>query len=574
MDIVTKALLKEFSDSQEITKLSESDQFEYFANYCAVSQHFSDTFDVSQCGVGDFQGADGIALIANGVFIDSEDTIDELVDANGYLHASFVFTQAKTSSSFDLGDMSKFANAVVGFFEDNAQILSDPNIKPFHALKDAVYAKSARFKRGNPQLHLYYITTGTWNEATHLRGLIDDTKARLGKLNIFSNVEFEPVDASRLQEWYRLTQNTRTIQINFSRSVSLPTIPNVEQAYLGALPAPEFLKLLDDGSGGLVRSIFYENIRDYQQGSAVNTKIAKTLSDGRGAEFVLRNNGVTVVAGELSRTGDDFTIKDYQIVNGCQTSNVLFDNKELATSETYIPLKIIVTNDDDVRSQIIVSSNSQNRITDEQLWALEDFQKQLESYFQAHENDDRLFYERRSRQYDSMAHVEKARIVTPPDLVRSFSSMFLNEPHVAGRYYKELIGHIGTGDMFGEAHKAIAYYTAAFAAYRLAWLFRNRNFETRFKVFRFHILLALKIIVVGKPTPPMNSNALEKMCGALLKVLHDPELSEEYFRKAFVAVESAVTEPGWEFQRDTARVQSFRDKVVEKSEAARAEVTA
>ncbi len=566
MDVVTRSLLNEFSEANDLKNKSEAVRFEYFSNFCAVSQHFSDTFDVSQCSTGDFQGIDGIAVIVNGAFLDSPDTIAELVEANGYLFTTFIFVQAKTSSSFDLGEMSKFSDAVVGFFEDDSHFTGGADVKPFVELKNAVYEQSAKFKRGNPSVYMYYVTTGNWGEPAPMVANIRTTKKRLKALNILSEISYECIDAAHVQNWYRQTQNTRNVQINFERSVALPNIPKVEQAYLGALPASEFLKLLDDGSGGLVRSIFYENIRDYQRGSSVNEKIAATLTDGHGSEFVLRNNGVTVVAGALSRTGDSFTIKDYQIVNDCQTSNVIFDNKESLGTSTFIPVKIVVTNDEDVRSAVIISSNSQNRITDEQLWALEDFQKKLEAYFQAFSEDERLFYERRSRQYDSLSNVEKARIVTPNDLVRAYASMFLNEPHIAGRYYKELIGHISDGSMFGKDHREMPYYTAAFAAYRLAWLFRNRSFDTKFKIFRFHVLLALKVMTVGKESAPPNSGRIEKLCSPINAVLHSYESSEQKFSTAFTIVQKAVDDGGHAFLRDTARLQSFRDRVIENAD--------
>jgi hypothetical protein len=39
------------------------------------------------------------------------------------------------------------------------------------------------------------------------------------------------------------------------------------------------------------------------------------------------NNGVTIIARDLRRTAQKFFIEDYQIVNGCQTSHVLFEQR-------------------------------------------------------------------------------------------------------------------------------------------------------------------------------------------------------------------------------------------------------
>ncbi len=69
-----------------------------------------------------------------------------------------------------------------------------------------------------------------------------------------------------------------------------------------------------------MRGLFYDNVRDFQGDNPVNKEIDDTLKSDERDLFVLLNNGITIVAESLSKTGDIFTIEDYQIVNGCQTS--------------------------------------------------------------------------------------------------------------------------------------------------------------------------------------------------------------------------------------------------------------
>lgn len=67
-------------------------------------------------------------------------------------------------------------------------------------------------------------------------------------------------------------------------------------------------------------------MRDWQDYNPVNSEMKQTLaSDTLRARFALMNNGVTIIAKTLRTTGNRFYIEDYQIVNGCQTSHVLFD---------------------------------------------------------------------------------------------------------------------------------------------------------------------------------------------------------------------------------------------------------
>lgn len=77
-----------------------------------------------------------------------------------------------------------------------------------------------------------------------------------------------------------------------------------------------------DGVRHINRSLFYDNVRDFNPESEINKKIISELESGDNASFVFKNNGITVVSKSIDRKGDTFTIEDYQIVNGCQTTNI------------------------------------------------------------------------------------------------------------------------------------------------------------------------------------------------------------------------------------------------------------
>jgi hypothetical protein len=119
MDVVTQSLLKEFAESQKIEGQPQSEQFEAFANYIVVSDIYPEEFDFSlvATGPGEF-GIDGIAIIVNDTIVDDEEQLDDITAHSPVLQVQFLFVQAKTSSSFDAGDMSKFFHAVLDFFKE------------------------------------------------------------------------------------------------------------------------------------------------------------------------------------------------------------------------------------------------------------------------------------------------------------------------------------------------------------------------------------------------------------------------------------------------------------------------
>ena len=146
----------------------------------------------------------------------------------------------------------------------------------------------------------------------------------------------------------------------------------------------------------------------------MNKKIDQTLKDGKFDIFSILNNGITIVADKKnSSKGKLFSISNYQVVNGCQTSHTLFNNKELeGMGKITIPVKLIITQNEDIKSNITIATNSQTEIKEEQLVAFSDFQKNLEQYYKSFKDDNRLFYERRTGQYNTEQGVTKTKIVT------------------------------------------------------------------------------------------------------------------------------------------------------------------
>ena len=267
------------------------------------------------------------------------------------------------------------------------------------------------------------------------------------------------------------------------------------------------------------------------------------------------NNGVTVIAKALRTTGNRFHVEDYQIVNGCQTSHVLFDQQKFIDESVMVPLRLISTQDENVIASIIKATNRQTEVKEEQLLALSDFQKKIEAYFQTFEDTKRLYYERRSRQYNSAAGIEKTRIVTPGNVIRSFASMFLEEPHRTTRSYRAILERVGK-DIFAESDRLEPYYVAALALYRLEYLFRNQLLDSKYKPARFQLLLALRLLADKKSLPRMGSHEMERYCAPLMQTLWDLDRSEKIFNKAAECVH-AVSKGN--FDSDSVRTQPFTE---------------
>lgn len=284
----------------------------------------------------------------------------------------------------------------------------------------------------------------------------------------------------------------------------------------------------------MLSSIFYDNVRDWQGENEVNSGIAKTLAEKSGrSRFVFMNNGITVIAKKIRTTGDNILLENYQIVNGCQTSNVLWSSQNFLDDSVLIPLKIIATTNEDVVIDIIRATNSQTEITASQLLAATDFQKQIEQHFQA-EPTLSLHYERRSKQFTNSS-IDRASIVTPTGLMKAYASIILEEPHKTTRDFRSLVEQAGTS-IFGAQHKIELYYMAALAQYWIDQLLRKGLIESSLTSARFQILLAFKILNQTEGMPPVASNKAKKWANDLTKKLKDPATAQKNFQTAIQLV--------------------------------------
>ncbi len=541
MDRITKNLMQAFLKEHEIDSEKEDVDFEKFCNYCVISREYPETFKVEDICVGSANdtGLDGIAIIVNGKLVDDIEEVDDLIDTNKRLEAIFfIFIQSKTSNNFDSGEMLKFFEGVSDFFEEEPILARNEMVAQKAKIAQYIYDKS-NIMLGRPVCKLYYITTGKWNDDRNLVKRIDFKTKEFESKDIFDKVDIKTLGADQIRQIYQSTKLALTTDIVFANRVVLPEISGISESYIGTLPFSEFKKLITDESNNLRLSIFYDNIRAFQGSNDVNHDIEKTLKSGFLDRFSVLNNGITIIAKSLGTVANKFTIRDYQIVNGCQTSHVLFNCMNLeGIDNLQIPVKIIVTDEDDVINSIIKATNHQTPVKKEELAALSEFQKKLEQFYNSYDFDDkgeRLYYERRSKQYHARADVPKNRVITIPDQIKTFGAMFLDKPHRVSRSYGELSREIGT-TIFNIDHSPSPYYTSAFAYYRLENLFnqRNRNkLDLKYKKCKYYLLMALRHLIVGAKTPPSNNHRqMEKYCNQIISVLKKQTKYFDLFEKA------------------------------------------
>lgn len=266
-------------------------------------------------------------------------------------------------------------------------------------------------------------------------------------------------------------------------------------------------------------------MRDFQGFNLVNTEIKNTIeSDEDKNKFSLLNNGITIVAKNIKKVGTTFTISDYQIVNGCQTSHVIYYNRKHINDTVYIPVKIIVTQNYDLMSKIIRANNRQTVVGTEAFEILAPFHKYLEEFYtsQCAKHEISLYYERRSKQYEPN-NLLRSNYITLSNQIKAFVAMYFNEPiNASQRYFGELL-ELYKSKLFLENHSGYPYFVSGLTLNLIDGYFNKGLIDKSYKRFKYHILMLVRIILTQYDVPEFNSRKMEQEGKDLISKLLDKQ---------------------------------------------------
>lgn len=538
MDRITKSFLAGFIKSHGFEyEKDESKQFEHFVNFTLLENRTEERFDTESLniGKGDTLGIDGFALVLNRQVIENQDMLDGFLESHRDIHADIIFIQSKISKHFDVKEIGVFGWGVADFISEKPKIkwskTAKAKIKLFNKLIENI-----RSLKEKPVCHLYYVALGNNTQDQNVEAKLSEIKKNIANENLFSSILVEPIDASEIQKLYKKIGQAVTKSFEFPSRVTLPVIPGVNQAYLGIIDAQTIIQLMTDDKGDLIPNVFYDNVRDFQGENKVNKEIKKTLETDDKEVFVVLNNGITIVSESMTTTRDKFTITNYQIINGCQTSHVLFENKAIINPMVKLPLKLISSSDQTLTAKVIRSTNRQTEVKEQDLIAFSDFQKRLEDYYITFPEKQRLYYERRSKQYNSKS-VEKKRIIDKTTQIKTVSSLFFDKPNMATRYFGTLFTEFGP-KLFKENHSMLPYYTASFALYNLDKMFRRNALDRKYRKLRYFILMMLRYEIMKEACPPFESKKINGYCNAFLKTINSPEKFNKFIHKIIKKIDS------------------------------------
>jgi hypothetical protein len=534
MHRITAGLLRDFVSNFELGEMSEHEQFERLINYCVISPEVVEGYDLADVTSSDADdGIDGCSVIVDEeVIVSKEDCETILNDGRRNHTVKLILLQSKSSEQIDLGELLKFHSAVERFCHDFDSKPIDSVEANTKEIYDAAIDKAGCIKDGKPELILRFAYTGRYLKPNEIERATNEIITKLQEGGYFSQIDYEILDREGVGKAFNMTIAPIEAKINAFSIAALPPIADIEEAYLAVVPAKQFVdQMLSDDEGRLRVHVFEENVRAFLGAdNPVNSAIGDTLQDeASNSRFPVLNNGITVISPDVRVQGLSITFIDFQVVNGCQTSNMLWLNKDYIKDNLMVAIKVIETENEDVFSDLVKATNSQTKIDDDQFLSLQPVARRIEAFFNSYaEDENRLYFERRDRQYVGQ-DVPGVKVFDLKLLARCVAACFLQRPDLAFRYPRKIFSDPTiSSTAFSSENREIIYYTACLLYYRIAILFSNRALAPEARRYKWHMMALFVLKVAGQVVPSLRTQKIEPFCTSICtRILHNPTQCKE-----------------------------------------------
>lgn len=574
---IIASYVEEFIHDNEIEKpysLDKHTVFEDYMNDLILSSYTND----QNASYKDMQtenafGIDGVAIFVSDKLISNIKDFNSVTEGLRNFDVTFYFTQVKTTPKYERNSITDFLTGVFRFFNFGEEKCSIPELQEFWELARHIYSKGNKFKN-QPKLELKFVCLSARKidlSDQHLKEDIEIGIRKLVDLNLFHNspnIEF--LGITEIMELH--AKNTTALEVTVSLTKSLIPYPKdqsnkIKSSYYGLIKLIEFIDILTDNNGivrNLRKRIFNDNIRYYlgsDERLEVNSSMKEQLLDSNKRYlFGLLNNGITIICDEIKLISDELTLINFQVVNGCQTSNVIYEcieelNKKnnAEKEEIYLPIRLIATEDDETKNDIIIATNSQTPLRPEQLIALTPIQKAIEVFYNQKRDLNKfdLFYERRTEQYRD-ENIQKSKIINIPYQIKSASALYFDLPHeVSGQYGKVERNTKNLLFKENDLNYLNSYYVSGLAWYRVERFVTNSEMGKKYRRARWHIIMLLKYylcdinnieLAINKKSE-INSKVIErhlldedechKILSALIEIINEYAIQYSNDRKLF-----------------------------------------
>lgn len=517
-----------------LENINDNCAFEWFINNLILRTYqpeafsvINDLFDQICVGGQEDTGIDGLAIKVNGVFISTKEDIDSIIKNHPRINIEFLFIQSKYKPHLDSGEFGKFMDGIVDYLSEKQFEPHNAKISNWIELKDYLCSEEILVHWENsPTITIFYAYTGEWKNDQHIVAKFERTKHLIDDIGLYEDVSIKYLDSSKIKEFCDIVDNQFNKAITIIDSLELNEVPDVNSSRVLLCSANDFLHLLLDDNDELRRTLFKDNVRDYQGSTEINDDILKTLRESP-SNFCLLNNGITIVCKSMMPGNRKINIENPQIVNGCQTCNTIFKayKEKIDLQNVSLIIKLISTESPSITNSIVKGTNRQNIVYDEAFEITRKFHKDFEEFVEVYQSDvssnEKIYYERRSNQFSNIPTIKTIQKANFRILIQSFVSVMLQQPHEGFVHDSYLLTKY-KNKVFVEGQSFLPYFLSIYLNLKADYIFKNSYEEYKhITTYKYQILCILVESVAGITPPDINdSKKIDKFCEDVYKSIN------------------------------------------------------
>jgi hypothetical protein len=283
-------------------------------------------------------------------------------------------------------------------------------------------------------VELWFLYTGPKcpNVEKHI-GVFNQNPEHLQKRRAMRHYHIDMLRAS-WEEFEGYSRRIETEEIAIHKGQGLPFSGPFGKAYVATVPAQELVRLYERHE----ERLFDRNVRLFlgvRKGS-VNAAIAETLNDdSERGNFWAYNNGLTFVCDDFTPGKASVELKNFSIVNGCQTAVSLAQGPKDKLTDVSVLARFIAASSEIV-DDVIRYTNSQNPIRSWDIASQDKTQRRLKTEF-ARLAKPYIYLTRRGsrprgalKQFREEGRLRQIRI----DIAGQYAAAFRGDPVLAYKY--------------------------------------------------------------------------------------------------------------------------------------------
>ena len=432
--IILDGCIQQFQEDNEL-ELSHSELFELFSLF-QIFKNTNLTFENIQNSIvdgSDDGGIDSIILLLNDMVIENLADCEEY-KFNRNTSLKVIISQCKKEKSFKESPVEKLIVSIQKLFNldnDQNELLKqfNSNVVMSVLLVRKVWFETIR-NRGKVSVDFIYVTNAEKIEVNQVfKQKVEQLEGLTNEKFSIRNTSFDCYSSEELLDLYQNQLSSR-LELEFKDP---PLFTGFNQdgqnqiGYIGMVILSKYRKFLISEDNEIREDIFESNVRHFQGNVDVNKSIKKTIVSDYENDFWWLNNGITIIAENSQLHGKQLFLDNIQIVNGLQTSYLIFNSLENKENDLRsVLVKIIINSDKKIIDNIIASTNRQTPVPLTLLKATETIQRELELFFLTKG----YFYDRRKNYYKNQGK-PLSKIFSIQYTAQSIESILFSNPHGA-----------------------------------------------------------------------------------------------------------------------------------------------